>query len=111
MYQLPHEDAGTTIHGRGFESYVGANPVAGQPDFNIVPGEREYTNFPNFSDDFIVVVVFDITPKVVPGVPELKIMADVRALLNTNLPSWVFFRVITSTGFIVDISPVDVTAV
>ncbi len=99
--EQPHSSAGTTFLGRAFE------PFAGTPDWDSGDQANKSTNFPNFSDDFIVTVLFSVGP--VPSLGELDLISRATRFLNTILPAWVGFRIITSTGFILDQSPLDIT--
>jgi hypothetical protein len=96
----PTEDSSaTTYHGKAFEDYLGDDP------FDVV-GDFKCTLFPNYSDGFVVHVLFDV-----PSVSnqEEVIMTRAGERMNTLLPSWVDYRFATSIGFFLDDSPLDLT--
>jgi hypothetical protein len=64
---------------------------------------------PNYATDFVVIVHF-ATGYIGPyTVSDGRIREQIVALLLKLLPSWVSFRVVSSTGFILDLSPLDAT--
>ncbi len=101
ILEQPHSSAGTTFAGRPFE------PFDGSPDFDPGASSNKSTNFPNFSDDFVMTIL--VQGPATPGPSELELILEATRLLNTILSAWVTFRIITSTGFILDQSPLDIT--
>lgn len=89
----------TTHDGRSLAPYV-------SPPYY---GPRSGTDFPNFSDDFTVYVLLDIGGGT-GGAAEQRAIARAERMLHLVLPSWCDFHVVTSVGFILDQSPLDVTA-
>ena len=101
IIEQTHESAAATVLGRAFE------PFNGSPDFDSGDASVKSSSFPNYSDDFMVTVLF--SGSAVPGKVEREIIDQGARLLNTMLPAWVGFRIITGTGFILDQSPLDIT--
>ncbi len=93
----------TTYHGRAFEDHD-ANESFASP-----AGTYRSTAFPNYADDFVVTVLFNVGGSGVPTVSDARVVSSVETLLNDRLPAWVNFRIVTSVGFILDTSPLDVT--
>lgn len=110
---IPHDLARTTVPGRGFQDWDPSNPQASGPAFNIDPtigtSGANVTGFANFSDEFILHVLFDVGVGAIT-VENQRTLADAAALLNESLPAWVDFRLFTSCGFILDQDLLDVTA-
>lgn len=106
-FSLIHPDRDllrTTVLGRAFEDYATGSGPSDGPDFNIF-GTQTYTEFPNFSDDFRVVVFFNIGGTVTPE--HLNIISRAETILDEVLPSWVTYSIITNLGFYLDISQLD----
>lgn len=108
---IPPDLTRTTVPGRAFQDWDPADAQASGPPFNIAGGASgsEVTSFPNFSDDFILFVLFNV------GVGALTVenqrrFAEGQAELNESLPAWVDFRLFTSCGFILDQDLLDITA-
>jgi len=106
-FSLLHPDRDllrTTVSGRAFEDYPsGSGPIDG-PTFNI-GGSQTYTNFPNYSDDFRVIVFFNIGGLVTTETQNL--MSRAADILDEVLPAWVTWSIVTSLGFYLDISQLD----
>ena len=108
---VPHDLIRTTVPGRAFEDWDPTNSLASGPPFNLGTGSvgDNATGFPNFSDDFILFVLFDIGPGILSVANQLK-FAEAQVQLNESLPAWVDFRLFTECGFILDQDPLDITA-
>lgn len=88
--------------GRFFQPFA---TTATDPIYNL---GRTHTNFPNFSDRFVLYVFFDIGSGSVPTVAENAIVTEVEELLLKTLPAWCSFRIIfDQTAFILDTSLLD----
>ncbi len=96
----------TTIPGRAFEDYLPGNPAACGPAFG---GGHKVTSYPNYSQDFVCIVRYHV-PSGQLTAENKRTIERVNALLNEALPAWVDFWVITSIGFILDESLLDVGA-
>jgi len=86
--------------GKAFE------PQDGTPDY----GEHRSTAWPNFASDYVVTVLLDLG-HLVATPAELLIIGRIKRLLRTVLQGWMTFAVVTSVGFVADLSPADVTAI
>ncbi len=107
---IPHDLVRTTVPGRAFQDWDPSSPQASGPPFNLGPaGTGTDTLLPNFSDDFIITVLFDVGAGVLSVANQRK-FADAEALLNESLPAWVDFRLFTTCGFILDTDLLDITA-
>jgi len=102
----------TTVPPRGFEDWDPSAGDASGPPFRLAAtgsaGDNA-TGYPNFSDDFILFVLYDIGVGV-PSATATRTMADARTELNESLPAWVDFRLFTVCGFILDQDLLDITA-
>jgi hypothetical protein len=97
----PHEQTATTYLGKAFE------PQDGSPTY----GPRRSTGWPNYSTDFWVIVRLPLDPdNPVPTAVDDVVLGRARRMLNVLLPSWVDFKIVTSTGWVADVSPADFTA-
>lgn len=108
---IPHDLIRTTVPGRAFEDWDPSSPQASGPPFNLSASSGvgvTATAFPNFSDDFVLVVLFDVGLGVLSVANQRK-FAEAQALLNESLPAWVDFRLFTECGFILDQDILDVT--
>lgn len=101
LAEPPESAIGRVIEGRSFE------PFDGTPTYDQ-DGPQRSTLFPMFSDDFIVTVVF-ANAGPAPTRQDLQLISEAQDFLNETLPAWVGFRVLTSIGFILDQSPLDLT--
>lgn len=101
ILDIPWDQVETTYEGRAFEDLDGLEPYG---------GGRRSTITPNYSTSFDVVVLFDLSATGgVPTADDARIIDLVKDYLADVLPSWVEFRVISSVGFILDLSPMDIT--
>lgn len=101
ILDIPWDQVETTYEGRAFEDFASAEPYG---------GGRKSTITPNYSTSFDVVVLFDLSATGgVPTPDDARIIDRVKDYLADVLPSWVEFRVISSVGFILDSSPMDIT--
>lgn len=107
---IPHDLIRTTVPGRGFQDWDPASVQASGPPFRLGSGAvgDDATAFPNFSDEFILTVLFDVGAGVLTVANQRK-FAEAQALLNESLPAWVDFRMFTECGFILDQDILDVT--
>ena len=108
---IPHDLIRTTVPARAFEDWNPASPQASGPPFNLSASGGAGTTataFPNFSDDFVLIVLFDVGVGVLSVANQRK-FAEAQALLNESLPAWVDFRLFTECGFILDQDILDVT--
>ena len=65
------------------------------------------SSWPNYSTDFVVTILLTETP----GTAAYDVaQTALKSMLNTVLPAWVDFRIINSSGFFLDLSPLDATA-
>ncbi len=108
---LPQAFVRTTVPGRAFQDWDPSDPQASGPAFNLVGAGAgaNATAFPNFSDDFIVLVLFNVGAGALAVANQLK-LAAAEDELNESLPAWVDFRLFTSCGFILDQDLLDITA-
>lgn len=107
---VPHDFVRTTVPGRAFQDWNTSASNASGPPFNLglsAVGD-DATGFPNFSDEFILTVLFDVGVGVLT-VANQRSFAEAQALLNESLPAWVDFRLHTACGFILDQDLLDVT--
>lgn len=112
ILQLPHDLTRVTVPGRGFEDWNPAAIDASGPPFNLAAtgsaGDNA-TGFPNFSDDFILFMLYDIGVGI-PSAPAQRTMVEAQEEMNESLPAWVDFRLFTVCGFILDQDLLDITA-
>ena len=111
---IPPDLTRTTVPGRAFQDWDPNDAQASGPPFNLVGAAAgtsgpNVTSFPNFSDDFILFVLFNV------GVGALTVenqrrFAEGQNELNESLPAWVDFRLFTACGFILDQDLLDITA-
>ena len=101
----PRTNTAVTSQGRGFEDYNPADPSAAGPAFG---GGRSSTEWPNFSDDFVCVVQYNVAAGSLSALQQRRI-EQAKAVLNRVLPAWVDFSIIAnpSAGFILDQSLLD----
>lgn len=93
----------TTQHGRAFAPLwaAGETPAWGlSTDCSIAP---------NYSTDFVLFVQLDVGHAGAPTAGEQRIIEQLKGVLLDVLPSWVDFRIVTDTGFILDTSSLDIT--
>jgi hypothetical protein len=99
--QLPHAKTDIVMLGKAFE------PQNATPDY----GPTVSTGYPNYSTEFWVPVLFDLAGAA-PSASQSLVVGRIKRLLNTLLPSWVSFAVMTSSpGFFLDVSALDFTAI
>lgn len=103
LLPCPHDQATTTVLGKAFE------PQDGIPDY----GPRRSTGYPNFATEYVhtIALALDTVPPVA-NAADLVIINRIKRFLRDVLPSWETFQIVTSAeaGFILDLSPLDVTA-
>lgn len=97
---VPRSQARVSFAGRYFEQLDGGESF----------GSRKATDYPNFSDDYVEVVLFDIGAATIPTRSHQQTISNVEDQMNRILSAWMDFRVVTGIGFILDQSPLDVTA-
>ena len=100
-----------TQPGRFFEDWDPADPDASGPPFNLLagPGFATITNFPNYSDDFILRVKYPLPVGTLSAFNKRQIQR-MQDFLNEALPAWVGFTIFTKEGgFILDQDLLDVT--
>lgn len=104
---LPFQYTRTTDSGvRAFEDWDPSDLLASGPAYG---GGRKNTVVPNFSDDFVLGVFFNVGGgSFSPAYQRSLELA--KQELNESLPAWVDFRVFTALGFILDLDLLDVTA-
>lgn len=109
---IPHEYVRTTVPGRGFEDWDPTAPKASGPPMRLgatgSAGDNA-TAFPNFSDEMIIHVLFDIGGGAI-SVSNQRALEEAKEELNESLPAWVDFRLFTDCGFILDADLLDITA-
>lgn len=103
------DDVRVTQAGRFFEPYATTVP---DPGFGLPIGlqfTQKHTNYPNYSDHFVLIVLFALGgATVIPTVTEQQSLTDATIFLNRILPAWVSFRFIYDlTDFILDTSLLD----
>jgi hypothetical protein len=99
IVERPWGKTGTTVPGRTLEDWEGTAP------FGIGRGE---TLYPNYSNAFELVVLFDITTPV-ESVGERAALGQARRYLDSVLPSFDTYSIRGSIGFIVGSSPLGWT--
>jgi len=104
-------DTRDTQLGRAFEDHNPASPKASGPAFGLVDGNSgsKCTSFPNFSTDFLMVV---LSPAAGASWADVDVLSfrKIEDLLDEELPAWVDFRVYAACGFVLDQDLLDVTA-
>lgn len=100
VFEAAHEVVDATVHGRWFEEH-GTGDLWG--------GGRVASDFPNYSHEFILHILFDLGGAL-PTSVENTILARALAVLDIALPAWVDMAVFTASGFFLDLSPLDLTA-
>ena len=98
VIEIPNSVSTIVVRGKAFE------PQDGTPDY----GPKRSTAFPNFALDFHTVVQL-ATSTVVPSAADLLVIRRIKRYLRDVLASWCSFAVVTSTGFLLDVSPLDLT--
>lgn len=87
-----------TQHGRFFAPRDGSEPSG--------HATRHTTGWPNYSDAFRVPVHL---PSTSTGPAVLRKLEQARQVLGDGLPAWCDFFIVTSIGFVLDQSPLDLT--
>ncbi len=108
---IPHDLVRTTVPGRTFQDWDPSDPTASGPPFNLAATSgagSTASGFPNFSDEFILTVLFDVGAGIL-SVSNQRKFAEAQDTLNESLPAWVDFRLFTECGFILDQDILDVT--
>lgn len=94
-----HENSRYTYEGKVFDS-------PGNADFD---NAHDHSKYPNFADEHVVPVLFDVGEGVVPAGEIGIIRSKAETLLAEALPAWNDFVVLLDVGFTLDISLLDVT--
>lgn len=107
---LPPEYVRTTIPGRAFQDWNPADPAASGPAYNLYPGSGGTTasGFPNYSDDFVLFLKFDVGAAILSPSNQ-RTLAAVELALSESLPAWVDWRIYSDCGFILDDDLLDAT--
>jgi len=71
---------------------------------------REDTLYPNYSNAFFVAFTLLLGGDGLPGEVERKAIEQARAYLADAMPAWIVWSVGTGIGFVLDSSPLDLTA-
>jgi hypothetical protein len=100
VLEIPHELSFVTTAGKAFEPQDGSLPFG---------GGRTGTALPNYADEYRTTVLFNVGG-LVPGPADDLVMARLRRLLAAVSPAWQDFAIVTSEGFYLDLSPLDITA-
>lgn len=103
---LPYEYSRVTVPGRAFEDWDPGDSLACGPAFNT---GLTYTNYPNYSDDFVLFLLFDVG-SALNDPSNQRTLQEALDLLNESLPSWVDFRLFANCGFVLDEDDLDITA-
>lgn len=72
-------------------------------------GGDGYSLSPNFSTDFRVHVLFDVGYDGPPLPSDAALLERIKTVLLSVLPGWVDWQIMTSTGFLLDQSSLDLT--
>lgn len=96
-----HDESAVFQFGAAFETEA-ANAFT--PAASSTPAESQY---PMFSDHFVLHVQWSGQPS---GIPDPVLLDLVTRELNQSLPAWVTFNITTNSGFILDTSNLDYTA-
>lgn len=101
ILDLPHSRATTVVKGKGFE------PQDGNPDYG---GGRISSSYPNYASEYYLPILLDLAGAgPVPSAAVQIIIQRLKRLVRDVRPSWVDFAVMTGSGFILDLSPLDAT--
>ncbi len=100
IVDVPETQTETTHFGRAFEDLAATEPFG---------GGRKSTLFPNYSTEFVVYVLFGLSPGVAPNITEQRLIRLAKEHLNEVLPGWVNFQIVTKIGFVLDIDLLDLT--
>ncbi len=83
--------------------------VLGEADIGTFDGLLSCSLWPNFSDDYVVKVLYDIgTGSAVAGETG-RVYSQAYKILDDALPAWNDFQITFGSGFILDTSRLDVT--
>lgn len=101
-----HDVTRDTTSGRGFQDFTPGDPAASGPAYNT---GFIGTQFPNYSDEFIERVWFNVGAD--PSPSDMTKIALAKQLLQRRLPAWMDFQIyIDDAGFVLDEDLLDVTA-
>jgi hypothetical protein len=107
VQDLDFDRGRTTVMGRAFEDFLPGDPLSAGPAFG---GGRTFTSIPNYSDEMMCRVKYDIPTGTITNEQKNRIKR-VEAILNEILPSWVGFSIFAGNlGFLLDISLLDLGA-
>lgn len=92
--------------------------VTTQPGRYIAPEDgsapyglgRQDTIYPAVSTTFFVAFTLDLGSDAVPGEVEQAALSNARAYLAEAMPAWMGWELSTGVGFVLDSSPLDLTA-
>jgi hypothetical protein len=113
-----HDLLRETQLGRMFQDWDPSNPDASGPPFNLNTGNSgdQATGFPNYSDDFIFLVLFPLPPGTPPTEAQLRSFEQIRILMNEAMPSWCNLTIFAfgsgigqPCGFVLDQDLLDLT--
>lgn len=94
-----HTNARFTYEGKVFDT-------PGNGDFDQY---HDHSKFPNFADEHVVAVLFNVGEGIYPAGAIGKLKTTAETLLDRSLPAWNDFAVLLDVGFTLDISLLDVT--
>lgn len=92
LIETPHSQAGTTQYGRAFAPL---DPSLEAPVFGL---SRGHVQFPNYSTDSIVRVVFAVAHTGPLIESELSVVEQVRRLMRTALPADIDYTIAVDVG-------------
>ncbi len=101
LLDVPPNRSRYTHFGRAF----GPLDASLEDDF----GPNHHLTAPNYATDFVMIVHFDVGYGGALTAADARIRERAVVLMLKLLPSWVSFRIVTATGFILDESPLDLT--
>jgi hypothetical protein len=94
-----HANARYTYEGKVFDT-------PGNKDFDQY---HDHSKFPNFADEHVVAVLFDVGEGIAPAGEIGMIKTSAETLIGEALPAWNDFVVLLDVGFTLDLSLLDVT--
>lgn len=111
IFNLDNRDTiTTTVPGRAFEDVDPLGAKANGPIF-FQSGIKS-TQFPNYSQDFIMFVSYPLSPGPLTNV-NLTVLLAISALLDKSLPAWCNYQTTTKLDplacFLLDVDNLDVT--
>ena len=100
MLDVPRTSTLVGAEGRVFQDWAGAEPFF---------GGRTASDFALPSSEYQVIITFAVGGSGVPTGADLDVYDAAQRMARDVLPAWVELAVVTSTGFILDQSPLDLT--